>query len=269
MCEGYSGACLPVDQAPQPGLALDDAVGNPHLAAQGRQEDHELDGIHIVSDRHQLSLLVLHQGGDSVDLCSKDRWPLGGDVAFAGGFLLSSGQQPLLLLLLCLWSVLGGQFKQLSSCLSVQGLGELLNCRRHFQQLIENSPLPLQPDVAGPFDKAGEVPLGLDVLSIAKILGPLLEQGVDHLLGLLLLHHGQGRGLLLPLGLLSLRDLEGLAYSRVFSNESTLHIGWPKYCSFGFSISPSSEYSGLISFRMDWFDLLQPKGLSKVFSNTP
>ena len=43
LCEGYSGACLPVDQAPQPGLALDDAVGNPHLAAQGRQEDHELE----------------------------------------------------------------------------------------------------------------------------------------------------------------------------------------------------------------------------------
>ena len=51
------------------------------------------------------------------------------------------------------------------TCLSVQGLGELVNCRRHFQPLIENSPLPLQPDVAGPFDKAGEVPLGLDVLS--------------------------------------------------------------------------------------------------------
>ena len=43
---------------------------------------------------------------------------------------------------------------------------------------------------------------------------------------------------------------------RVFSNESILHIRWPKYWSFIFSISPSSEYSGLISFRMDWLDLL-------------
>ena len=43
---------------------------------------------------------------------------------------------------------------------------------------------------------------------------------------------------------------------RVFSNESVLHIRWPKYWSFSFSISPSNEYSGLISFRMDWFDLL-------------
>ena len=42
---------------------------------------------------------------------------------------------------------------------------------------------------------------------------------------------------------------------RVFSNESAFHIRWPKYWSFSFSISPSNEYSGLISFRMDWLDL--------------
>ena len=47
-----------------------------------------------------------------------------------------------------------------------------------------------------------------------------------------------------------------LSSIRVFSNESALHIRWPKYWSFSFSIRPSSEYSGLISFRTDWFDLL-------------
>src|SRR5574341_172951 len=47
---------------------------------------------------------------------------------------------------------------------------------------------------------------------------------------------------------------------RVFSNESVLHIGWPKYWSFSFTISPSNEYSGLISFRMDWLDLLAVQG---------
>ena len=50
---------------------------------------------------------------------------------------------------------------------------------------------------------------------------------------------------------------------RVFSNKSALHIWWPKYCSFSFSISPSSEYSRLISFRMDWFDLLAVPGTLK------
>ena len=49
----------------------------------------------------------------------------------------------------------------------------------------------------------------------------------------------------------------------VFSNESVLHIRWPKYWSFSFSISPSNEYSGLISFRMDWLDLLAVQGALK------
>ena len=50
---------------------------------------------------------------------------------------------------------------------------------------------------------------------------------------------------------------------RVFSNESVLHIRWPKYWSFSFSISPSYEYSGLISFRMDWLNLLVVQGTLK------
>ena len=50
---------------------------------------------------------------------------------------------------------------------------------------------------------------------------------------------------------------------RVFSNESYLWIKWPKYWSFGFSISPSNEYSGLISFRMDWLDFLAVQGTLK------
>ena len=50
---------------------------------------------------------------------------------------------------------------------------------------------------------------------------------------------------------------------RVFSNESTLHMRWPKYWSFSFSIIPSKEHSGLISFRMDWLDLLAVQGTLK------
>jgi len=50
---------------------------------------------------------------------------------------------------------------------------------------------------------------------------------------------------------------------RVFSNESTLHMRWPKYWSFSFSISPSNEHPGLISFRMDWLDLLAVQGTHK------
>ena len=62
--------------------------------------------------------------------------------------------------------------------------------------------------------------------------------------------------LLLPSILLSIR---------VFSNKSVLHIGWQKYWSFSFNISPSNEYSGLIPFRIDWFDLLAVQGTLKSF----
>ena len=50
----------------------------------------------------------------------------------------------------------------------------------------------------------------------------------------------------------------------VFSSESALHIRWPKYCSFSFSISPSNEYSELISFRIDWFELLAVQGINSL-----
>ena len=55
---------------------------------------------------------------------------------------------------------------------------------------------------------------------------------------------------------------------RVFSNESVLHISWPKYWSFSFSISPSNEYSGLISFRMDWLHLLAVQRTLKSFKSS-
>ena len=57
--------------------------------------------------------------------------------------------------------------------------------------------------------------------------------------------------------------LQYFAASGVFSNESALRIGWPKYWSFSFNISPSNEHPGLISFRMDWLDLLAVQGTLK------
>ena len=63
--------------------------------------------------------------------------------------------------------------------------------------------------------------------------------------------------------------LQSFPASKSFSNESVLHIRWPKYWSFSFRISPSNGYSGLISFQMDWLDLLAVQGtLSKSLSNS-
>ena len=61
---------------------------------------------------------------------------------------------------------------------------------------------------------------------------------------------------------------QSLEASGFFSNESTLLMRWPKYWNFSFSVSPSNEYSGLISFRMDWLDLLAVQGTLKSLLNT-
>ena len=61
--------------------------------------------------------------------------------------------------------------------------------------------------------------------------------------------------------------LQSLPSIRLFSNELALHIRWPKYWGYSFSISPSNEYSGLISFRMDRFDLLAVQGTLKSLQN--
>ena len=79
--------------------------------------------------------------------------------------------------------------------------------------------------------------------SLLKLMSIQLVMSSNHLI--------LCRPLLLPSVFLSIR---------VFSNESALRIRWPKYWSFSFSFSPSNEYSGLISFRMDWFDLLDVQG---------
>lgn len=61
-----------MDQSPQSGVPLNDAVGDLHLVTQGRQEDHQLIGVSAVGSHHQMSLLVLHQGGVCTDPCLKD-----------------------------------------------------------------------------------------------------------------------------------------------------------------------------------------------------
>ena len=83
--------------------------------------------------------------------------------------------------------------------------------------------------------------------SLLKLMSIELVMPSDHLI---LCHP-----LLLPLSI--------FPSIRVFSNESVFHMRWPKYWSFSFSISPSNEYSGLVSFRMDWLDLLAVQGTLK------
>ena len=92
---------------------------------------------------------------------------------------------------------------------------------------------------------------------VIPVRHPLLELAQTHV-------HGVSDAIQPPHPLLSLLLLPSIFPSiRVFSNESTLHMRWPKYWSFTFSISPPNEHPGLISFRMDWLGLLAVKGTLK------
>ena len=90
----------------------------------------------------------------------------------------------------------------------------------------------------------------LSITNSRSLLKPMSTESVMPSNHLILCHH-----LLLPPPI--------FPSIRVFSDESVLHIRWPKYWSFSFNISPSNEYSGLISFRMDWLGLLAVQGIPK------
>lgn len=75
---------------------------------------------------------------------------------------------------------------------------------------MENDPLPLRPDIVGPFEEASEISFGMDVLPNAQLLMLFLKQRIHHLCGLLFFHNAKGRGHLLPLGLLFFGHLDGL-----------------------------------------------------------
>ena len=103
-----------------------------------------------------------------------------------------------------------------------------------------------------PWSAACKASLSITKTSLLKLMCIELLMPFNHLM------------LYLPLFLLS----SIFPSIRVFSNESVLHIRWPKYWSFSFSISPSNEYLGLISLRMDWLNLLAVQGnLRSLFQN--
>jgi len=195
--EGNRGAHLSADELSEAGSALDNAVWHVHLSAEGGEVDYDFDGVDVVSDHDELSLLSLDQLDDLVDSAGEAGGSLSGSVGLAGGSCLCSGNLSSLLLGLVLGRVLLGELKELSSGLLVQSLAELVDARGHLESLLENSALSLEFDVLGPSDESREVALGLDVLSNTKVLGSLLKERV--LLSLLFeasaLHWGRSHSL--------------------------------------------------------------------------
>jgi len=196
--EGEGGASLPPDDPAEARFAFDDAIRDAHLAAEGWKMHHQLDRVHVVGDHHQLSRLLLDQSGHRVEALSDNGGPFAGGVLFAVHLLLGFGQESLLLGLSAFGAVLVQKLHHLSGGGAIQGHRELVNRRRNFETLLKDGLLSLEDDVLGPADETGQIALGLDVLTDAEILGPLLEKRIDRLL-LHLLNDGHGRrGNLLP-----------------------------------------------------------------------
>jgi hypothetical protein len=193
--KGEDSGGLLVDDGSETGLALDDDVGDTHLAAEGGEEDNQLNGVNIVGDQDEGSLLVLNKADNVVQT------ELGGVGLLAdillllalgdGGSLLG---KTLLLLGLGLRAVLVEELESLGSdyealvvvrhddcrrlTVAVSNVLELGNRRGNLQAKVEDLLLALKTDVRGPADHATEVALGLDVLTDAEVLGALLDERV-------------------------------------------------------------------------------------------
>lgn len=168
-----------MDDGTETGLALNDGVGNTHLAAESGKEDDQLNGVDIIGDQNQGSLLVLNQADDVVETVL-DGVRLLGDILLLlalldGGSLL---EQALLLLSLGLRAVLVEELEGLGSSVLVENVLELGDRRRHLEAHVEDLLLALEADILGPLHHARDIALGLDVLTNSEVTGALLDEGV-------------------------------------------------------------------------------------------
>lgn len=164
---------------PESRLALDDGIRDTHLPTQRRQEDDELDGIHIVGNQHQARLLVLNQPDHMVQSVF-DRIRLLADILLLLALRHGSGLlvQPLLLLRLRLRSVLTEQLERLRRGVAVEDVLELGDGGRDFEAEVEDLLLALEADVFGPSHHTREVAAGLYVLPDTEVARPFLDQRV-------------------------------------------------------------------------------------------
>jgi hypothetical protein len=178
---GSGDAYLLVDDSAESGLALDDGVGDTHLAAESGQEDDQLNGVDIVGDEDERGLLVLNQANNVVETVL-DNVGLLADILLLLALLDGGGllEKTLLLLGLGLRAVLVEELEGLGSGVLVEDLLELGDRRRNLQAHVEDLLLALEADILRPLHHARQVTAGLDVLANAEVAGPLLDERVLH-----------------------------------------------------------------------------------------
>lgn len=170
---------LLVDDGTETGLALDDGVGDTHLAAESRKEDDKLDRVNVVGDQDESRLLGLDEGDNVVETVLDDVGLLADILLLlalsdGGGLLLET----LLLVGLGLRAVLVQELEGLGGSVAVKNVGELGDGRGDLQAHVQDLALALQTDVGGPLHHARQVTARLDVLANAEVLRAALNERV-------------------------------------------------------------------------------------------
>lgn len=168
-----------MDNGTKTGLALDDSIGYTHLTAQSGKEDNQLDGVNVVGNQNERSLLVLNEANNVVETVLDVVGLLAGVLlllALGDGGSLSV--ETLLLLSLGLRAVLVEELEGLGSGIAVEGVLELRDRGGDLEAHVQDLLLALKTDIFGPLDEAGEITLGLDVLADTEVAGALLDERV-------------------------------------------------------------------------------------------
>lgn len=199
--EGNNGGSLLVNDGTKSGLVLDDAVRHAHLSAESRDEDNQLDGVNIISNNDQRSLLGLDQRNDVVKTVFDVDGLLADGFALLGITLGNSfglGTKTSLLFLTGFGAVLVHQAEELGGGVLVEVVAELSNRWWDLQTLVKDDLLTLKTDVFGPFDKSGQVTSRLNVLTDPEVLGATFKKRVLGALAVASrLGRRSGRGVLL------------------------------------------------------------------------
>ena len=177
--QGEDGSGLLVNNRAETSLALDDGIRYAHLSAQSGEEDDQLDGIDIVGDEDQRSLLIFDQANDMVQTVLGNVWLLA-HILLLLTLLDGRGlfQQSLLLLGLALGPVLVEELKGLGGGVAIEDVLELGDRRWDLEAHVQDLLLALEADILGPFHHAREVAAGLDILANAKVAAAFLNERV-------------------------------------------------------------------------------------------
>jgi len=195
LSKSEDSSSLLVNNSSETSLALNNTVRNTHLTAESRKKDDELNGVDIVGNQDERSLLVLNKTNNVVKAVLDGIWLLADILLFlALGDSSSLLVETLLLLDLRLWAVFVEKLEALGSEVAVKSIRELRYCWGNLKTEIQDLLLSLKTDVLGPFDEAGEVTTGLDILADTEVARTLLKERVLNFLARTSLSLGERRG---------------------------------------------------------------------------